>query len=637
MRVHLIQNKLRKILFSGALSFFCATIFAGQIDIQGPPGSASFGGTVTVLSNGNFIVVDSMYSIPGGAANVGAVYLYSPAGDLISTLTGSTAGDQVGSYGITYLFPGNGVIGYAIRSPKWSNAGAANAGAVTFFPQDKGVSGVVSSSNSLVGSTAGDAVGSSVSSLSNSTSSVGVVISTAWSNGPAANAGAVTVFDLLAGTTGPVTPANSLVGTHANDQVGSGGVNLLDSNAVVVASPNWTNGAAPNAGAVTWVSGINGLKGTVVSTANSLYGSTSGDSVGGYGIKVLSNGNYVVTSSFWSNGAMAGAGAVTWGNGTTGVFGPVSVSNSIVGGNTNDAVGITLGAAATIVDLQNGNYVVASPFWNNNRGAVTWGNGTTGTSGVVSATNSIVGSTPNTGNGLDFGDLLGEGSFTVLKNHNYVVCSIYWHNGGVKNAGAATWGNGATGTVGVVSALNSLVAANQNSQVGSQGSGIVALPSGNYVVDSPNWCAGFNSYEGAVTLCNGATGTSGTISSLNSLVGSTPSDNIGSGIFVLPNSDYLVSSPGWTNGGASVAGALTLCSGTTPTTGFISAANSLVGTHSGDEVSGYGSLNGGLPGSGYFPTVISLANNKFLIRSQDWANGSATKAGALTYYDRLRR
>ena len=39
------------------------------------------------------------------------------------------------------------------------------------------------------------------------------------------------------------------------------------------------------------------------------------------------------------NGAAAGAGAVTWGSGTAGVSGPVSATNSLVGSTANDYVG----------------------------------------------------------------------------------------------------------------------------------------------------------------------------------------------------------------------------------------------------------------------------------------------------------
>ena len=73
--------------------------------------------------------------------------------------------------------------------------------------------------------------------------------------------------------------------------------------------------------------------------ANSLVGSTANDNVGsvdtGYGpyggVTALSNGNYVVSSPDWTNGAAADAGAVTWGSGTAGVSGAVSATNSLVG------------------------------------------------------------------------------------------------------------------------------------------------------------------------------------------------------------------------------------------------------------------------------------------------------------------
>ena len=68
--------------------------------------------------------------------------------------------------------------------------------------------------------------------------------------------------------------------------------------------------------------GVRGLAG-VVSSANSLIGSTASDLVG-YGVIALTNGNYVILSTSWQNGAVTGAGAVTWGSGTTGVSGVVS-------------------------------------------------------------------------------------------------------------------------------------------------------------------------------------------------------------------------------------------------------------------------------------------------------------------------
>src|SRR5262249_47735222 len=138
-----------------------------------------------------------------------------------------------------------------------------------------------------------------------------------------------------------------------------------------------------------------GIHGTV-SEANSLVGSNggdfnSGDEVGfgryyGYlGVTPLSNGNYVVVSPHWNGNR----GAATWANGSTGSTGIVSLANSLVGSSLNDEVGYQ-GATA----LSNGNYVVDSDLWNGNRGAVTWGNGSTGTIGIVSDANSLVGSNP---------------------------------------------------------------------------------------------------------------------------------------------------------------------------------------------------------------------------------------------------
>ncbi len=80
----------------------------------------------------------------------------------------------------------------------------------------------------------------------------------------------------------------------------------------------------------------------------------------------LSNGNYVVSSPDWTNGAAANAGAVTWGSGMAGVSGPVSAANSLVGSTANDGVG---GEFNGVTALTNGNYVVSSPAWTNGAAA----------------------------------------------------------------------------------------------------------------------------------------------------------------------------------------------------------------------------------------------------------------------------
>jgi hypothetical protein len=161
----------------------------------------------------------------------------------------------------------------------------------------------------------------------------------------------------------------------------------------------------------------------------------------------LANGNYVVTSEAWDNGGVADAGAVTWGDGTTAVGGAVSPVNSLVGGAAGDAVG-----CGGVTALTNGSYVVFSPLWDYSgladAGAVTWGDGATGVAGAVSATNSLVGGTA--------GDGVGSGGVTALDNGSYVVLSPDWDNGGVVDAGAVTWGDVNDPDTGLITADNSV-------------------------------------------------------------------------------------------------------------------------------------------------------------------------------------
>ncbi len=231
-------------------------------------------------------------------------------------------------------------------------------------------------------------------------------------------------------------------------------------NGKVVVAASTDNLGGTNAGAVYL---FDTTTGALVSTLTG----TTNDGVGNNGITALTNGNYVVGSSSW-NGNM---GTATWGSGTAGAVGVVSAANSLVGSTAGDYVGRN-----GITALTNGNYVVRSGNWNGNMGAATWGSGTAGVLGVVSAANSLVGSTAN--------DQVGGDSITALTNGSYVVGSGSWNGA----RGAATWGSGTAGAVGAVSAANSLVGSTADDQVG--GNDITALTNGNYVVGSPNFATG---------------------------------------------------------------------------------------------------------------------------------------------------
>jgi hypothetical protein len=110
-------------------------------------------------------------------------------------------------------------------------------------------------------------------------------------------------------------------------------------------------------------------------------------------VVVLSNGNYVALIPTW-NGQR---GAATWGDGTTGVSGVVSEANSLVGTDPGDQVG------SFITPLTDGSYVVGSPSWNGNRGAATWVSGATGQTldggSTITPQNSLVGRADNAGLG----------------------------------------------------------------------------------------------------------------------------------------------------------------------------------------------------------------------------------------------
>jgi hypothetical protein len=652
------------------LGLLAAALSAHGQDIPGPSGSVAFGTSVAVLPSGNLVVVDPFYDPPGTPTAVGAVYLYRPDRSLISRLTGTQTGDNVGRDGIVVLPNGN----FVVVSTNWSNGTAANAGAVTFINGRTGLAGEVSMANSLVGSTAGDRVGlRGVDVLTNGNY---VVVSTEWDNGSLANVGAATWGSGTQGVVGAVSALNSLVGASAGDRVGNSGVALnngvvpLANGNYVVSTDGWDNGLVVDVGAVTWANGATGISG-VVSTANSLVGASAGDVIGspetgGEGRPIaLSNGNYVVASPGWNNAGVSNVGAVTWADGSVGLVGVVSTANSLVGSNTNDRVG------ERVIALTNGRYVVASRQWDNvgfaNAGAVTWRDGSSAAAAIVSSANSLVGiradhqvgaralialsnghfvlsvsgldaasSASNVGaviwvdgatgivgpvssaiglTGSNAGDNVGAGLF-ALTNGNYVVTSLQWANGAVAQAGAVTWRNGTGGSSAVVSVANSLVGTATNDQVGNFGA--TALSNGNYVVQSAYWNNGSAIRAGAVTWSSGLTGSVGPVSAINSLVGVSAEDRIGEGggAYALTDGNYVVVSPNWDNGSVIDLGAVTWGNGNGGLVGTIGAANSLVGSIQGDRVGDQAAL--------------ALPGGRYTVSSSLWDFGASVNARAVT-------
>lgn len=273
----------RCLLAAVALNIAAAQVFGAQIDIS-PPGSVSFGSDVKALPNGNIVVTDP----DGPTASIGIVYLYTSVGIKIASFTGSSPNDRVGSGGIVVLPNGN----FVVVSLYWSNAAIANTGAVTWVNGSSGLSGVVSAANSLVGTSANDQVGHAID---------------------------------------PVTSPYDSIADHS--------ITVLANSNFLVSSLFWNNGAATQAGAVTFVDGANGIAGAV-SAANSLVGTRSNDQIGSNSIFQLGNGNAVVVSPAWNSAIVSQVGAVTWINGTQGLSGAVSASNSLVGLSANGQGGL---------------------------------------------------------------------------------------------------------------------------------------------------------------------------------------------------------------------------------------------------------------------------------------------------------
>ena len=176
----------------------------------------------------------------------------------------------------------------------------------------------------------------------------------------------------------------------------------------------------------------------------------------------LSNGDYVLLVRTGTEDM----GAVTWEPGTGPVSAVVSASNSLVGSITTDNVGGGAGGGAFA--LSNGNYVVASPYWDFGTGAATWVNGTDGSTrdgqNTIDPANSLV------GDELRLNDYVGYAGVTALPNGNYIVLSPDWNR-----CGGGDMGKRRDRTIGEVSAANSLV---QNLTAAGPPT---VLPNGDYV------------------------------------------------------------------------------------------------------------------------------------------------------------
>ncbi len=451
----------------------CSGAVSTSNSLYGTDYSDGVGSTITLLKNGDF-VVESM-SWGGGLIQNGAVTYCASLTDAncigkpvtsANSLTAPETNSIVAGGGVSVLPTGD----YIVKSPSWRRDGATRPGAATFCSVSGGVSSctnqVISASNSLIGDTDQDNVGSVVVVLSNgaflvgssqwhsntgavtycasvaacigqvvsaSNSLVGTVSGDGYHGDQVSNGGiaafsdgdylvssgmwndkrGAVVYCPSTGCTGQITAANSLTGTQVGDKVGEYGAVQLSSGAFLVNSPSWTNGSTPLAGAVTFCATAADCMNHTVSVSNSLVTDQDFTFAGSnyFSITPLSDGSYLVGNFYWANGAAPYAGSLTLCPATGCQGMTVDSANSLVGSHEWDSVG------GWVEDLGNGFYVSLTSDWQNDTligaGAVTLCNISTGCTGPITSDNSVVG-------GVQGFDYYGDGSyFYSYINHEY--------------------------------------------------------------------------------------------------------------------------------------------------------------------------------------------------------------------------
>jgi|GEM_PF-3108972 len=637
------------LLVSSAVAVTAATTSAQSsavVDVRivtGPAGSQRFGEQVLVLGNGNYITDDPGFDV-GDQADVGAVHLYDGDTDrLISTLTGSMVGDRVGSGG--FLEVGNSNV--IVISPNVANSdGVGAAGAVTWINGETGFSGVVNESNSLVGNVPFNFFFTSATLLANGnyvvTAAEAVLqpeLAITWGDGNSGVSGRISSANSIFNTGGTFVSTTALdngnyvvthnsasrgvifwgdgaVGGHVSSTRLSGGptgavvpfpehITELTNGDVVVATPDWDGGR----GAVTVIDGSAGLDGSI-SAANSLVGNRTGDRAGSGGVYALSNGNLVIHSPTAQNADESRFAALTLIDGAMPPTGALTLQDSAYDAETADL------GYRSVVPLTNGNFVFTDPGWDitdpddeilvEDVGIVRV------FSGELASPNRPTGLITSSGSltGTSFRDQVGSRGVVALSDGDFAVLSAEWNDpvGEIQQAGAVTWQSGSGPVEDTVSPDNSLVGSSKQDRVGSNG--LVPLGGGAAVVMSPQWRIDDDRLSsGAVTWVSGSDPTTGPVSTANSLYGTSANDRVGSGFAIeLSDANFVTMSPLWGGG----RGATTRGSGTAGIVGPVGSSNSHVGASTAANV-----------GSGSVQPLVGTTG-RYVVWSPDLGQGAVT-------------
>jgi hypothetical protein len=564
--------------------------------------------------SGNYVVMSSEHDNQKGAVTLCIptdVNLRTGQINQSNSYVGGKVGDQIGVGGIREVgVSPNFNFCITSRDFQGDNGLLTKSGAVTWASGNSRTNnvGVVSSLNSLVGSSTNDDVAFRTTVLSTGNY---VVQSPLWNN-PLTGiqiVGAITFVDGLTGIPknetkkgSEISEDNSLIGEVLGDQLGTGFFNLnyqvlpLKNGKYVVGSPDFNNFKG-----IVILCDADGASGFASQQILRLEGSISLDGIGDFAIDLQNeNSDFLLASPRWDGER----GFVTFckGDGSNFPTGGINQNNSLVGRSGQappDKISLIDRSIkaddAGLVSLPGGKYVVVSPFWDNEKGAVTVCAADGTTVGEVRTSNSLYGTTSGDFIGLNAQNKKGV---TALSNGFYVVNSPNWN--GFK--GAVTWQEGTVGEGKEVSINNSLCGTTTTDKVGYGGVQSVGIQTSlNYVVVSPFWRSTNSTGEdglGAVTWVDGSNGlprnefTRGIeIDLKNSLVGQTPSDRIGglNGLSVLSEGSYVVNSYNWSTPNLvsnNFVGAVTFCNGqgNLGNVGYITKENSLIGQNLEDRV-----------------------------------------------------
>jgi len=154
--------------------------------------------------------------------------------------------------------------------------------------------------------------------------------------------------------------------------------------------------------------------------------------------------------------------------------------------------------------------------------------------------------------------------------------------------------------------IASIYGDNAEDRLGSD-SGIYALPNNNFVIASPVDNENGVIDAGTVKLINGETG----IQIGSTISGETENDRIGGGIIVLTNNNFVISSRFDNENGLTRAGSVKLINGSTG----VQIGNTLTGENNYDLLGSYG--------------VVALTNNNFVIRSPNAEVNNISEAGSV--------